>query len=710
MICTSLFTVSSCSGDAGAALGLAPPAGLTGCTAAALGADIVEVGTDTATMAGDHEGLSFKRPRRDMSTSTVRDRFSRSNIMYHGIANVPSLSAISMPSILPPRNPGETPIPLAPFAVLCLLLFGEFCSAGVSGPFVFFMVDSFIGGEGNVGFWAGMVSAMFFLAQFLTSLLWATAAARYGRRNMLQLSLVGSTVALILFGTSRGLVSAIVFRFAQGLFAGAVGVARGSARDLTDETNESRAYAKMGFFWGMGGIVGPIIGGVLEHPAQKYPWLFGKSRILTVYPYLLPCTVASLFTALGAVISLYMPPDEGAIQLGEDLVPENTSEYSHAMNSTAGRGRYYGLRNSSTFEPRRSVTAPLPMVNDNPSTIRQRHSYIAPEEDDHRLSLAERFVLANDDQVLSLTDLWVAAATGDESASLAEDEYEYEDEPDEYDDTPALFGTAFSGLYEHQQAAARAGRSQLRPAHFARMQRSQSRLSRMTDVLSENGEPSPDADGPVWSLMPAVAIVHYALLSFHSAAFEQVFMSFLVTPVLSGGLGLTAGHYATLIAFMALCQMQFQFNVYPNLAPPNGRFSHLSVLRIGLAIYLPCYALFPYLRSFIAPNSDLFVMVGMIAAASFRWLANVLSFTSVMVLLNSATPPALAPLAHGLAQTVSSAARFVGPIFGGFMWSHSVAGGVDTHVWPYNFHMGFLVVGLAAFCGFLHSLSMRSTI
>ena len=142
---------------------------------------------------------------------------------------------------------------------------------------------------------------------------------------------------------------------------------------------------------------------------------------------------------LGAVISLYMPPDEGAIQLGEDVVPENTSEYSHAMNSTAGRGRYYGLRNSSTFEPRRSVTAPLPMVNDNPSTIRQRHSYIAPEEDDHRLSLAERFVLANDDQVLSLTDLWVAAATGDESASLAEDEYEYEDEPDEYDDTPALF-------------------------------------------------------------------------------------------------------------------------------------------------------------------------------------------------------------------------------------------------------------------------------
>ncbi len=51
-----------------------------------------------------------------------------------------------------------------------------------------------------------------------------------------------------------------------------------------------------------------------------------------------------------------------------------------------------------------------------------------------------------------------------------------------------------------------------------------------------------------------------------------------------------------------------------------------------------------------------------------RWLANVCAFTAVSVLINAMTPPHLTPLANGLAQTTSSAARFVGPIVGGLVW------------------------------------------
>ena len=38
-------------------------------------------------------------------------------------------------------------------------------------------------------------ASVFFFAQFLTSLLWASASERYGRRPLLQLSLFGSTVS-----------------------------------------------------------------------------------------------------------------------------------------------------------------------------------------------------------------------------------------------------------------------------------------------------------------------------------------------------------------------------------------------------------------------------------------------------------------------------------------------------------------------------------
>lgn len=58
-----------------------------------------------------------------------------------------------------------TPLPTIPIIVLCLALFGEFLSASLSSPFMYFMIEDFGvgagpdgGGEALVGFWTGVVS------------------------------------------------------------------------------------------------------------------------------------------------------------------------------------------------------------------------------------------------------------------------------------------------------------------------------------------------------------------------------------------------------------------------------------------------------------------------------------------------------------------------------------------------------------------------
>ena len=211
----------------------------------------------------------------------------------------------------------------------------------------------------------------------------------------------------------------------------------------------------------------------------------------------------------------------------------------------------------------------------------------------------------------------------------------------------------------------------------------------------------------LFTLLPVTIIAHYGLMAFHSSTFDQVFMAFLVTPEPSGGLGLTASHYAQLISAMACCQLVFQFVFYPKVGPPQGNLSHLAMLRLGTAIYLPCYTLFPLLRGLLHPDTDGFVMSGMILFASMRWLANVCAFTAVSVLINAMTPPHLTPLANGLAQTTSSAARFVGPIIGGLVWARGIEGGPDAHSWPFNYHIGFWFVGLAAFTGFLFTWRIK---
>lgn len=64
---------------------------------------------------------------------------------------------------------------------------------------------------------------------------------------MLVLTLFGSAVSVSAFGFSKTITQAICIRMVQGVFAGAVGVARGSVVFITDGSNEGRAYAILGY-------------------------------------------------------------------------------------------------------------------------------------------------------------------------------------------------------------------------------------------------------------------------------------------------------------------------------------------------------------------------------------------------------------------------------------------------------------------------------
>jgi hypothetical protein len=85
-------------------------------------------------------------------------------------------------------------------------------------------------------------------------------------------------------------------------------------------------------------------------------------------------------------------------------------------------------------------------------------------------------------------------------------------------------------------------------------------------------DPSERPPPSTWSQLPTALIVQHAVLAFHGTTMDQVFMSFLVTPIASGGLGLTAGHYAELVAVMCVCNMIFQFRFVSFVLCPLNRF------------------------------------------------------------------------------------------------------------------------------------------
>lgn len=68
--------------------------------------------------------------------------------------------------------------------------------------------------------------------------------------------------------------------------------------ELTDSTNVARAFAYQPIAWSTGATIGPLIGGALAHPTERFPNLFGGNKFLEKYPYFLPCSIPATFSII----------------------------------------------------------------------------------------------------------------------------------------------------------------------------------------------------------------------------------------------------------------------------------------------------------------------------------------------------------------------------------------------------------------------------
>jgi len=189
------------------------------------------------------------------------------------------------------------------------------------------------------------------------------------------------------------------------------------------------------------------------------------------------------------------------------------------------------------------------------------------------------------------------------------------------------------------------------------------------------------------SQLPVLIIVQYGVMALHTTTHDQVFMSYLVSDYETGGLGLNAGNFAQLIALMCLAQIAYQFYLYPNMGPPRGRFSHLAMFRLGSIVFIPSYLTVVLYRPLAGGDGEgnLLLMTALALSTALRYCGTVFGYTAISILLNYMTPPAAVGYANGVAQSIVSLARCVGPVIGGYLWSASVESD------PSGYYMGFCV-------------------
>jgi len=202
-------------------------------------------------------------------------------------------------------------LPIKQVLSLCFIQLCDLINGGAIYPYIIFMVQSFspTSDERELGYYAGLLASSYYFAQLLSSLLWGIASDKFGRRPCLLSGLFFSMVTVVMFGFSSSMHWAIVTRFLSGFLNGNIGVSKTMLGEISTSATQARAFSYFGFTVGVGGIVGPLIGGALSKPSEKYPSLFGGSSLLAEYPYCLPNLIVGAFSMIGLIAGFFLLPE-----------------------------------------------------------------------------------------------------------------------------------------------------------------------------------------------------------------------------------------------------------------------------------------------------------------------------------------------------------------------------------------------------------------
>ncbi|PSH01228.1 MAG: hypothetical protein BRC26_04070 [Nanohaloarchaea archaeon QH_8_44_6] len=128
----------------------------------------------------------------------------------------------------------------------------------------------------------GLLIGLYPLGQFIATPLLGEISDIYGRKKVIQISILGTIVSTLIF--AYGIVVAsipILFfsRLMNGLTGGLISVAQATIADVTDADHKSKNFGFIGAAFGIGLILGPFFGGFLSSDFSRYfnattPFLF----------------------------------------------------------------------------------------------------------------------------------------------------------------------------------------------------------------------------------------------------------------------------------------------------------------------------------------------------------------------------------------------------------------------------------------------------
>ncbi len=179
-----------------------------------------------------------------------------------------------MPTIQPSTQAEPAPaVDRSSQTILFLTVFVDLLGFGIVIPFLPMFAERL----GIRAFGIGWILAIYSLTQLLFAPVLGRISDRVGRRPIIMLGLLGSSISYLIYGFADSFTMLLVSRALHGACAATVPTAQAYIADVTDDEGRARGMGLIGAAFGLGFVLGPAIGGVLGHASLKVPVFFASA-------------------------------------------------------------------------------------------------------------------------------------------------------------------------------------------------------------------------------------------------------------------------------------------------------------------------------------------------------------------------------------------------------------------------------------------------
>jgi DHA1 family tetracycline resistance protein-like MFS transporter len=174
--------------------------------------------------------------------------------------------------------------PAVLFIFITLVL--DILGIGLIVPVLPKLIQHYQGGDVAAGsFSYGMLAALYALMQFLFAPLIGSVSDRYGRRPVILVSLLGSAIDYFLIAFAPNLIWFAVGRIVAGITAANYAAASAYIADVSPPEKRAANFGLIGAAFGIGFIIGPIVGGGLAAWGVKVPFFVAGGLTLINWAY-----------------------------------------------------------------------------------------------------------------------------------------------------------------------------------------------------------------------------------------------------------------------------------------------------------------------------------------------------------------------------------------------------------------------------------------